>query len=254
MRDEILKQLSIIEKKYGCRILYACESGSRAWGFHSPDSDYDVRFIYSMPLEWQLMLEEKRDTMERILPNDLDIVGWELKKALTLFAGCNLAMNEWFDSPCVYVANEKFALAVKALIPLYFNPRKACFHYGAIAKKTAAKHLSGTEVNIKKAFYMLRPTLAVQWILGRHAMPPTCFSELHQGISLPQEVSEAIDDLIVAKETALEGDSCELPRALFVWLNTRLESYENEAHELPVGTKPDWNMLNTLYRKWVVQA
>ena len=49
MRDRIMKKLDEIEKTEEVRILLAVESGSRAWGFASTDSDYDVRFIYFRP-------------------------------------------------------------------------------------------------------------------------------------------------------------------------------------------------------------
>lgn len=98
MKDEIIQQLRKMEKEQGFRILFACESGSRAWGFASPDSDYDVRFIYAQPASWHLRLRPGKDAVSVMLPNDLDLSGWELRKTLGLFAGCNLALFEWFNT------------------------------------------------------------------------------------------------------------------------------------------------------------
>ena len=85
MRQEILQRLSDIEAKYDVKILLAVESGSRAWGFESKDSDYDVRFIYVHRKDWYLSLIEGRDVIEELDPDGvLDLAGWDLKKALLL--------------------------------------------------------------------------------------------------------------------------------------------------------------------------
>ena len=88
MKEEILSRLSRIEANNKVRILFACESGSRAWGFESEDSDWDVRFIYAHTREWYLSvnLEKKRDVIEEMGDDGLDISGWDLRKALGLFA------------------------------------------------------------------------------------------------------------------------------------------------------------------------
>jgi predicted nucleotidyltransferase len=98
MRDEIQTRLAAIESEHGVRVLYACESGSRGWGFASPDSDYDVRFIYAHPLPWYLSVEPQRDVIELPISGDLDINGWELRKALKLLKSGNAPLMEWWDS------------------------------------------------------------------------------------------------------------------------------------------------------------
>jgi uncharacterized protein len=75
-----------LETEHGCRVLFACESGSRAWGFASPDSDYDVRFIHTHPLDWYLRVKPGNDTIERMAPGDMDFSGWDLRKALALWS------------------------------------------------------------------------------------------------------------------------------------------------------------------------
>src|SRR5436190_8518118 len=99
MKARILEALASIEAGEGVRILMAVESGSRAWGFASPDSDYDVRFVYAHERDWYLSIFDKRDVIELMLPDRLDVNGWDLRKSLRLFSKCNLAMNEWIGSP-----------------------------------------------------------------------------------------------------------------------------------------------------------
>ena len=58
MKPIILSKLRQIGQEENVTLLHAVESGSRAWGFPSPDSDYDVRFIYYRPLSFYLSLEK----------------------------------------------------------------------------------------------------------------------------------------------------------------------------------------------------
>jgi uncharacterized protein len=105
IRSDILDRLLAIEAEHGVRALYACESGSRGWGFASPDSDYDVRFIYVHPLPWYLRVSAQRDVIEVPISDELDINGWELRKALSLLKKGNATLIEWLDSPVVYRAD-----------------------------------------------------------------------------------------------------------------------------------------------------
>ena len=133
MKERVIRELKRIEQEYGVRVLLAVESGSRAWGFASPDSDYDVRFIYAHPKDWYISVMEERDVIEEMLPGDLDVSGWDLRKALRLFAKCNLALNEWIGSPMTYFAIDEFRAQIAALIPRYFNPIAAIHHYRSTA-------------------------------------------------------------------------------------------------------------------------
>ena len=102
MKETILSELEKIEEQYGVRVLHAVESGSRAWGFASPDSDYDVRFVYVRPAADYLRLDEPRDVIEWKTDEVLDINGWDLKKALLAFAKGNPNIMEWANSPIIY--------------------------------------------------------------------------------------------------------------------------------------------------------
>src|SRR5688572_24447307 len=105
MIEEIKRELLRLETGNSIKILYAVESGSRAWGFASTDSDWDVRFIYIHKLEWYLQIEDKKDSLDKILPNEIDLAGWEIRKALKLFRKSNPPMMEWLRSPIVYSEN-----------------------------------------------------------------------------------------------------------------------------------------------------
>jgi predicted nucleotidyltransferase len=109
VHQQILEELKRIEKEEGVRILYACESGSRAWGFPSKDSDYDVRFIYIRPVDWYVSIYDKRDVIERPISDMLDINGWDLRKALNLFRKSNPPLLEWLKSTMPFFAKILYA-------------------------------------------------------------------------------------------------------------------------------------------------
>jgi predicted nucleotidyltransferase len=250
MHERINSELDAIESKNGCRILYACESGSRAWGFASPDSDYDVRFVYTHPRAWHLQLQSRADILEQMTEDDLDLSGWELAKTLRLFAGCNLPLNEWFESPFVYRSILPFADEIRSLIPHYFNPRKAAHHYYSLARKTAQAHFRDGSIGIKKAFYILRPMLAGRWVLDRKTMPPMQLSQLL--VQLPDgPVLAAIRDLLARKVCALEGQRIELDPMLVGWIDQNFDEAESQMQDIPFSPPIDWVPLNRLMRDWV---
>lgn len=251
MKAEIERALVCLESEQECRIVLAVESGSRAWGFASPDSDYDVRFIYARSATWYLDLQEQRDTIEAMLPKDLDCAGWDLRKALQLFAGCNLSLNEWIGSPIVYRANPEFHGALRALTSHYFKPRKGVYHYLNMARRIHEDHMHGQEVNIKKAFYILRPILAARWILELGTMPPTEFSELQNAGLLPEEFAPEVEQLTREKLLASEGDRTTLSVELAQWIETVLSNIEVQAATTPTGNPVDWKPLNELFRTLV---
>jgi len=137
MRERVLEELNRIERHHNVRILLAVESGSRAWGFASPDSDYDVRYIYAHDRDWYLSVFEHRDVIEEMLSDRLDINGWDLRKSLRLFSKCNLALNEWLGSPIIYSEAPGFRDRFVKMIPRYFNSIGAMHHYRSMADRTA---------------------------------------------------------------------------------------------------------------------
>ena len=177
MRKKIKEQLRRIEDAENIKILLAVESGSRAWGFASPDSDYDVRFVYIRSLEDYLRLDAIRDVIELPIDDVLDINGWDLQKTLRLLHKSNPTLFEWFSSPIVYKKTE-FSDKFRDLMMHYFSPKKTLYHYVSMAEGNYREYLKGDLVKAKKYFYALRPVLACQWILDRGTPPPMLFSEL----------------------------------------------------------------------------
>ena len=206
MRHKVRRQLKDVEQRYGVRVLYACESGSRGWGFASPDSDYDVRFLYVHPLEWYLRVDPPRDVIELPIDDELDVCGWEWRKALGLLKGANPTLIEWLDSPVVYRQDDATVKALKKLIPHWFSPVRARWHYYSMARKNFRGYLQGETVRLKKYFYVLRPLLAARWVEAGKGVPPMRFAELLAGSELCAPLRAEIDALLEIKQRAGEAE------------------------------------------------
>ena len=250
----ITEGLRNIERDHDCRVLHACEAGSRAWGFPSPDSDYDIRFIYVHRRDWYLRLNESPDTLQWFAPGDLDYSGWELRKALRLFRTCNLSLNEHLQSPIIYENNDDFTSRLRSLIPEYFNPKKAVFHYRGIAAQFIEPIEHREQIGIKKLFYILRPLLACQRVIEFQSMPPTEFQRLlsENDKELPPAMIKAIHSLLRQKETADEKQLIEVPPLLADWILDTYADAERLAQSLPTAPPNDWEPLNRLFLDFVV--
>ncbi len=199
MKSTILENFATIERENTIRILYAVESGSRAWGFASKDSDYDVRFIYIHPVEWYLSIRKARDVIECPIDGDLDISGWDLPKALGLFCKSNPPLLEWLGSPLVYLDRYRLAERLRELMSAYYSPKRCMLHYLHMARGNFREYLKGDVVRVKKYFYVLRPILACLWIEKHNTMPPTEFAELYRDAGLSLSLKAEIDSLLVRK-------------------------------------------------------
>ena len=206
MCARVCAQLRDIEQRYNVRVLYACESGSRGWGFASPDSDYDVRFLYVHRPEWYLRVEAQQDVIELPIDDELDVCGWEWRKALGLLKGANPTLIEWLDSPVVYQEDETVVAELRALIPAWFSPLRARWHYYSMARKNFRGYLQGETVRLKKYFYVLRPLLAARWVEAGKGVPPMRFAELLAGSELCAPLRAEIDALLEIKQRAGESE------------------------------------------------
>ncbi|CAN5634570.1 nucleotidyltransferase domain-containing protein [soil metagenome] len=164
MNTKIQSELLRIEREHNVRVLFAVESGSRAWGFASRDSDYDVRFIYAHERDWYLSVDVKRDVIEEPINDALDISGWDLRKTLHLLRKSNPSLLEWLKSPIVYLADAEFALMFGHLAAEFHSPERTFLHYLHMARGNHKDYLRGDVVKLKKYFYVLRPLLAARWI------------------------------------------------------------------------------------------
>ncbi len=195
-----------IEQGYQVKILLAVESGSRAWGFESADSDWDVRFIYVHKPEWYFKVEEQRDVIEHLYEDDVDLVGWELRKALALFRRSNPSLFEWFNSPKVYYVNNEFARRIHEVENDYFNPVKTMYHYNHIYNKDNERYLQKEDCDMKRFLYYLRGILACKWIENNKTLPPVSFKELLEATVDDGTIKEKVGELLRIKKSGEEHD------------------------------------------------
>lgn len=245
MKQMIVNKLHEIEKREDVRVLLAVESGSRAWGFASPDSDYDVRFIYVRPKEEYLRLEPIRDVIELPLEDDLDISGWDLRKTLLLFHKSNPTLFEWFSSPIVYMETA-FAKKFRGMMGDYFSIQRSLYHYISMAKKNYQKHLEDDLVKIKKYFYVLRPVLSCRWILERKTPPPMLFSELMDAM-LPDALREEVVRLLDLKMHAPEIQRIPRAERINAYLYLSIEDIQQILQTLDEKKKMNWEELDAFF-------
>jgi predicted nucleotidyltransferase len=247
MKEKILSSLLQIEIQENLAVFYACESGSRAWGFPSQDSDFDVRFLYVRPMDWYLSIAEKRDVIERPLTDQLDINGWDLKKALGLFRKSNPPLLEWLDSPLIY--QEKFTVAaqMRELAKTYYSPSACIYHYLHMAQGNVREYLKGDRVWVKKYFYVLRPILAIKWIEQGYGVAPTSFGVLLERVVPAGELKDKITELIEQKSLGDELDYGARIPAISDFIAaelTRLEEDQKQYQNNPAPT----SVLDDLFR------
>jgi hypothetical protein len=215
--------LDALEHEEGVRVLYACESGSRAWGFESADSDYDVRFLYLHPTEWYLRVFPGRDVIELPLDEGLDLSGWDLRKALRLLAKSNPPILEWLQSPIVYREVESATRRLRDLIPEYYSPAACFHHYLHMAQGNFREYLRGDEVWVKKYFYVLRPVLASRWIERDLGAVPMEFSTLVDQLIDDSRLQTDIEALLTAKRGGQELDRGPRIESISEFLERELE-------------------------------
>lgn len=231
-----MAEIATIERTHDVKVLYACESGSRGWGFASPDSDYDVRFIYVHPLEWYLRVEPQRDVIEKPIDDELDVSGWEIRKALQLLHRSNPTLLEWLDSPVVYSEEEGVVNELRELAREFFAPVRGRHHYLSMAKKNFRGYLQGDEVRYKKYLYVLRPLLAMRWIDSGKGMPPMRFADLVTGTLADAPLIGEINELLSIKMRAGEAELGPRRPAIHTFIETVLAEAEHEVdYKKPEG-------------------
>lgn len=214
VKREIDRRLSGVEVDEGVRLLLAVESGSRAWGFPSPDSDYDVRFVYVRPRAWYLALEPDRDVIEQPISDNIDLSGWDVRKTLGLMLKSNAVVSEWLGSPIRYRPDDAATAQLTELVNRTFNPRGVAHHYANLGKNAAERWLDGSEdVPVKRYFYALRPALAIRALrLDPTRPPPMNLHELVAKSQVPPAIADSINDLVEAKSRTRElGNARRVP-------------------------------------------
>jgi uncharacterized protein len=239
--------LAAIEDSERVRICLAVESGSRAWGFPSVDSDYDVRFIYVRHPDWYLSIEDGRDVIERPVAGALDLNGWALRKALRLFRKSNPPLLEWLHCPIVYLERSRVAAALRALLPRFFSPEASFFHYLHMARGNHREYLRGETVWRKKYLYVLRPLLAMRWIERNYGPVPIEFARLLERTLPDADLRHAVDALIAAKRAGNELDEGPRIPVISEFIDrelARFEAREADRRESP----PPIDELKMLFR------
>lgn len=261
MRDiqrDIQENLDAIEQKYNVKILLAVESGSRAWGFASLDSDYDVRFIYMHKPEEYLRIDTMKDVIEWQLEEVLDINGWDLKKALLAFGKGNPNVMEWANSPIVYRKAEEWD-ELKETAFSYFSEKSALCHYYGTANSTLQGYLTGEQIRYKKYFYALRPLLCCRWIERYHKVPPMEFNtllNLFDGTDpdLNDDLYAAVQDLLVRKAVTEEKNlNLQIP-AIIDFIRKECVRQKQISDAAPDDHTHDYTRLNEAFRKVLREA
>ena len=245
MKEIIAEKLSAMEQNENIRVIHAVESGSRAWGFASPDADYDVRFIYVRPKEFYLRLDKTRDVIEWQLDKTFDINGWDLQKALRLLHSSNPTLFEWNSSPIVYKTTDEW-MSVRKEIGNYFLAKPGLYHYLNTATGNYREYLKGDIVRLKKYFYVIRPILVCKWILDKKCPPPMLFSELVEAV-LEAEMYPTIARLLEQKANTPEMGTGKRIDKLNDYIDANLISLKATIDAMPGEHKADWNRLNELF-------
>ncbi|CAG9622294.1 nucleotidyltransferase domain-containing protein [Sutcliffiella rhizosphaerae] len=256
MKQHIIEVLKQIEVDYEVKVLYACESGSRAWGFPSKDSDYDVRFIYIHQPKWYLSIDQKRDVIEISardsisIPIDplLDLSGWELTKALKLFRKSNPPLLEWLKSSIIYYQSYSTIDKIRELDKAIFSPASCLYHYLNMAKGNFRDYLQGNEVRIKKYFYVLRPILAAKWIEKYNSIPPLEFQVLVDDIL---EAGALKDSVLTLLKRKIAGEELNLePKvdSINEYLNKEIQHLEAYVKSINLEVADPTAELDQLFR------
>ncbi|TQV89313.1 nucleotidyltransferase domain-containing protein [Aliikangiella coralliicola] len=250
IEEKIQHRLNEAEKEHGVRVLYAVESGSRAWGFASPNSDYDVRFIYAHPKDWYVAvnLEEKRDVIEYPIVDEIDISGWDVRKALRLFKKSNPSFVEWLQSPIVYRDDNLFAKSARSILDSDYSYAKGIYHYRSMAKTNYRGYLRKEMVPLKKYFYVLRPLLSILWLEKKQTPAPIEFHRLREMVKNNQALDEAITDLLQQKKKALEKEIAPAIPAINKFIVNELDRLEGFGE--PTENKIEgYDSLNQLFHQ-----
>jgi len=245
MHQRIVTELERIEREYEVTILFACESGSRAWGFPSQDSDFDVRMVYHHPADWYLDLQSQRDVIEEPIVDELDISGWDIDKTLRLLRKSNPNILEWVGSPIVYREHERFA-HVRELLDTGFDHRASMLHYRNMALNNKRQWLDRDEIKIKKYLYTIRPLLCGLWVLRHHSQPPMLYHELLSELCPGSELEREVEALVARKQDMNESDLVARNPVLTEWIDDTLA--ELDANVPEKEERPDWQPFNRAFR------
>jgi predicted nucleotidyltransferase len=247
--ETIKEQIKKLEEEQQIRVLYSCESGSRAWGFASPDSDFDVRFIYARKQSDYLKITDSIDVIELPINDLLDMGGWDIKKALKLFLKSNSPLYEWLQSPIVYQDNSGFAKELQRLMQQYYSLKAGANHYASITFNTLTNDLQNEQAKLKRYFYALRSALACKWIVEKQTVPPMEFGSLRVLIDNPR-VEDEIEHLLKLKVISDEKTFIKPNDVINEWLTNVLSDCKDAIDNLPSNHKST-DELDAIFRRYI---
>ncbi|PSQ97041.1 MAG: nucleotidyltransferase [Bacteroidetes bacterium SW_9_63_38] len=253
VRARISNRIDQLEAARGVTVLYTCESGSRAWGFPSIDSDYDVRLIYAHPRDWYLSIdvEQRDDTVDPPIDGEIDLHGWDLRKALRLFRAANPTLLEWLRSPIVYRANEVVMARWRSLLSDYHTPAAVGPAYRGMAQSVAEQNRTDDTMSHKASLYVLRALLAVRWIeRGEDGPPPVRFERLVDATVDRTDLREAVEALLAHKRAGREQDEGPCLPALHNFIEAELDRQAGLSFA-DSPARPGIAPLNSFFR-WVL--
>ncbi|NRA38794.1 MAG: nucleotidyltransferase domain-containing protein [Planctomycetes bacterium] len=248
MNTRIQSELDLIELEFGAQILFACESGSRAWGFPSQDSDYDVRMVYHHSQEWYLHLARQRDVIEKPIIDELDVCGWDLNKTLRLLRKSNPNILEWVGSPVVYREHAHFKL-LRELLSESFNHRASILHYLNMGLNNKRQWLQRDEIKIKKYLYAIRPLLCAQWVMKHDCQPPMLYHELLGDLHAGTQLQDEVEALVAQKVDMNELDVVPKNHFLNSWIDSCIDEINEEIPEK--SDIPSWDPYDAVFKKIV---
>lgn len=260
IKTYIRAKLDALAKEHNVRIIHAVESGSRAWGFPSKNSDYDVRFIYARDLDHYLSVDRKRDVIEtpiihdEFLGVDFDMNGWDVKKAIYLALRGNAVVNEWLTSPIQYIYDQQCHSDLQDFVSETADLR-AYFHFYRNYMKEPWNSYSrenAEQIKIKHYCYVLRCALSLEWLETRKTPPPMDVPSLLKDIKLDETLRSEIALLISSKAGSVEADI--MPRNTV--LDNFIDSAINEERERPSKDEQEERHIdkaNGLFKKIVLE-
>lgn len=245
MRETIRQELDAVEQDRNVRVLLSVESGSRAWGIASEDSDYDVRFVYVRPMRDYLRLDKGRDTIEWRLDEVLDVTGWDVVKFLRLMRNSNPTVFEWLSTSIVYRESAEFA-CVREVAADCFSPKASAFHYLGIASGNDRAYLHGETVGAKKYLYMVRALLAARWCLEEGTPTPMLLRDL-MAAKLPSRLVTEVQELLAVKAAGKEHAEVARMSELEAWLHAEDAALQALAREAEAPPKVPWEGLDEVF-------
>ncbi len=248
VKTEILQKLRETEQNYNVKIPLAIESGSRGWGFASPDSDYDCRFVYVHQKDWYLSVFDKKDIIEYAVDGLFDVNGWDVKKFLQHIIKSNAVMLEWLSSNEIYINDEVVTKQLRILAKEFFNPIGVSYHYLSIATNKLNEILSEECAKIKKYFYVLRPIANLQYIHQYGKMPYMEYDRTLSDLDIPSKIELAIRELKDIKMVSDESYQISLNKQLIQYFQDEIAFYAKHLKEMKFNKNREYEKVDVVFK------